>query len=243
MRVTAGRTPGRSHRTQEVPCQDAYAIHADDARQRAVSAVADGLGSQPLSHFGSQAATQAAVDHLAGLDEWDEAAMRGAFVAARNAVQAAAAAHEAKPSALATTLQVATLSGGRALVAMVGDGAIVAAGSDALQVLLAPKPAGYANEVMPLTGADWEDDLRFATADGIHSVANFTDGLTRLLLARKRGDWLPYEPFFETFLPQVRAPAPDFKADLVDGFLADERVDRAWDDDKCLVVLSHDVGL
>jgi hypothetical protein len=262
IRVSGGTRAGRSHRRRDVPCQDAFALWRQPDGARAAAAVADGLGSRPLSHFGSQAATRAAVDHLAQEPTWDEAALLRAFAAARAAVQAAADERGVPIVDLATTLQVATLDGGRVQAGMVGDGAIVCAGRanrhaastaemspgddghaapepatghDAT-VLLAPAEGGYANEVFPLTDPDWQAHLRLAQGDA-WAVLLFTDGLTRLLLAKSRQGWQPFSPFFQAFLPRLAGPT--FDDGLVAGFLEGESVDSSWDDDKGLVVLAH----
>jgi hypothetical protein len=204
-------------------------------RGRVVAAVADGLGSRPLSHLGSQAACDAAVATLAGEDLWDEPALRRAFVAAREAVAAAAGAEGLEASDLATTLQVAGWSGGRLVAAMVGDGAVVAVGPAGPTVLLEPAASEYANLVVPVTADGWQESFRWAEADADEALL-LTDGLTRLLLTRSRQGWSPFTPFFDSFLPHLRAGRMD--PGLAERFLASDAVDRAWDDDKCLVVIA-----
>jgi hypothetical protein len=239
MRVSAGTRAGRSHRVRDGPCQDSFAAWESPDGARAAAAVADGLGSRPLSHFGSQAACDAAVASLAAEPAWDEAALGRAFAAAHAAVQAAAAERGLAVEELATTLQVATLGGERALAGMVGDGAVVAGlASGEARVLLAPAEGGYANEVFPLTSPGWQDQLRTAVLFEARSVLLFTDGLTRLLLAKSRQGWQPFSPFFEAFLPRLAEPAFDDR--LVATFLGGDAVDRSWDDDKGLVVLAHE---
>lgn len=130
MWISAGKRPGRHHRQNGIPCQDAFAVHSDPERGRAAAAVGDGLGSKPLSHFGSQAACDAAVASLQAEAAWDRDALVRAFQAAHDAVAAAAAQRGLEPHELATTLQVALLDGSHALAGMVGDGAVVAAGPD-----------------------------------------------------------------------------------------------------------------
>lgn len=241
MRVSAGTRAGRSHRARDGPCQDSTATWASPDGGRAAAAVADGLGSRPLSHFGSQAACDAAVASLAAEAAWDEAALGRAFAAAHAAVQAAAAERGLAAEELATTLQVATLDGGQAWAGMVGDGAIVAGpASGEARVLLAPAEGGYANEVFPLTEPGWQGHLRTASLPEARSVLLFTDGLTRLLLAKSRQGWQPFPPFFEAFLPRLAEPG--FDAGLVPAFLAGDAVDRSWDDDKGLVVVAHEPG-
>lgn len=241
MRISAGTRAGRSHRALDGPCQDSFAVWESPDGRRAAAAVADGLGSKPQSHHGSRAACDAAVASLAAEPAWDEAALVRAFEAARAAVQAAAAERGLAAEELATTLEVAAFDGatGQVHAGMVGDGALVAqdAAGEA-RVLLAPADGGYANEVVPLTAPDWQDHLRTAAFPEARAVLLFTDGLTRLLLARSRTGWQPFSPFFQAFLPRLSRPT--FDAALVADFLAGDAVDRSWDDDKGLVVLAHE---
>src|SRR5687768_12844716 len=123
MRVSAGTRAGRGHRQRDVPCQDSVAVWESPDGGRAAAAVADGLGSKPLSHHGSKAACEAAVASLAAEpagSAWDEAALVRAFEAARAAVQAAADERQVSLQDLATTLQLATLdrTDGRVLAGM-----------------------------------------------------------------------------------------------------------------------------
>jgi hypothetical protein len=234
MLVSTGKRAGRSHRDRRVPCQDAFAVHQVDGTGRLAAAVADGLGSRPLSHIGSEAAAQAAAQSLAQSRNWGPGAVHRAFRAARKAIRQRAKELGVSPDQLATTLQVAGLEQGRVLAGLVGDGAILYAAEDA-KILLAPEDSEYANHVVPITSPDWQDHLRVATAADASRVLLFTDGLTRLLLTRASRRWEPYRPFFDAFLPTLRAPG--FDAQVVPRFLESERIDGAWDDDKCLVVM------
>lgn len=231
LRVSAGRRAGRGHRQRDEPCQDAFAVHVDPDGARAVAAVADGLGSRRLSQVGSQAACDAAVASLQAEPTWDRDAMLRAVAAAARAVDDAAAAQGLAANDLATTLQVAAVADGRLVAAMIGDGAIVC--GDPAAVVLAPPTAGYANEVYPLTQPGWEEHVQVAERDCAGPVLLFSDGLTRLLLARDRSGWTPFAPFFEAFLHRL---ATDGEG-VVQAFLDGDQVDKSWDDDKCLAVI------
>lgn len=235
MRVSGGRRAGRGHRQQEVPCQDAFAVWS--GTDRAATAVADGLGSRSRSHEGSDVACRAAVAHLATEPAWDQAALLRAFEAASGAIELFASEQNASADEFATTLQIAALADGKAVAAMVGDGAVVA-GSEEPRLLLAPEPGEYANEVVPLTDPRWRAHFRYAEESSTPWVLAFTDGLTRLLLSRTRGAWAPFRPFFDVFLPQIRDGA--FEDSLVADFLATDTLDASWDDDKTLVVIARD---
>src|SRR5687767_14046725 len=107
MRVSSGRRPGRSHRKRDVPCQDESYIAGLPGDPRIAVAVADGLGTRPQSHVGSETASRAAAQHLASEATWDEAAVRRAFAAAHQAIADQAQEMGLTPSDLATTLQLA----------------------------------------------------------------------------------------------------------------------------------------
>ena len=254
MRIAGGRRPGRSHHRSGTPCQDAYSTFDQPGQGRAAAALADGLGGAGFGGIGSQVAVHSAIASLANDASWDAASLERAFAAAHAALAKEAARLDVQLASLATTLQLATLEGGNVSAAMVGDGAIVrvhrsdprdgapSAASDptmqgpAVSLLLAPPPSEYANEVEPLTAPEWRRSLRVATGAG-DSVLLFSDGLTRLLLARDRSGWFPFGPFFSAFLPHLHGPV--FDPWLVERFLARPEVEASWDDDKCLVVVAH----
>lgn len=236
LRAQGGRRSGPSHRKGQVPCQDAFAWWLDPERPRGAAAVADGLGSRPLSHLGSQAACAAALAALKDEPVWDAAALVRALAQARQAVEAAATAEGLQIDDLATTLQLAAVEDGRVVAAMVGDGAVLA--GDPAELLLAPVKGGYANEVVPLTAPWWRDHVQAAETRTTGPVVIVSDGLLRLILRKDKASWQPYGPFFAGFLPAVQAPAAD--PGLVQRFLDDDAVDKGWDDDKCLVVIAHD---
>ena len=234
MRVSSGRRAGRTHRQRDVPCQDASAVLRLPEPDSVVVAVADGLGTRPQSHIGSQAACDAAVQHLATEASWDEPAVRRSFRAAHESLAAKAAELGIAPGDLASTLQLAGVTRERVVAAIVGDGAVVAC-PDEPRILLAPEPSEYANEVVPLTEPAWTDHFRYTELDAPRSVFVFTDGLTRLILERTKANWQPFRPFFDAFLPTLRGTP--FDEDIVPRFLDGERIDASWDDDKCLVVV------
>jgi hypothetical protein len=240
MPVSAATRPGRGHRRVHQPCQDAFAARELPGQGTIVFAVADGLGSQPLSHVGANVATRAAVDRLVAEGRWDVRAMLGAFRSARRALRMEAAHRGVRVRELSTTLQVGVLGPHGAVAAMVGDGAMVAGGSGE-HVLLAPEPGGYANEVVPLTASLWRLHFHYAEHPDARWMLGFTDGLTRLLLARADGAWRPYRPFWDAFVPKLTSQP--FEDGLAQRFLSGDHVDASWDDDKCLVAVVRHAGV
>src|SRR5687768_12505155 len=154
MRVFAAKREGRSHRLSGRPCQDAFASLDDVARGRAAAAVADGLRSQPHSEVGSQLACDAAIAALAGEDAWTEESLVRAFEAARGALVAESERRGIPLSRLATTLQLALRDGDRILAAMVGDGAIVVSGPQAIGTDVPEAIPGTTGNVIAQTVAE-----------------------------------------------------------------------------------------
>ena len=120
-RLLASSVRGPAHVQDGLPCQDAWLAVSDP--QAVLAVVCDGLGSRPLSHLGSNAATRAA------RDAWRlwrkstvgsvEDLIRLVEIAWRIRLDAVS------PSDAATTLLMYAEDGhGRAAVAQLGDGLI-----------------------------------------------------------------------------------------------------------------------
>ena len=203
-RVTAASVPGTSHIDSGRGCDDAFAyVVAPDGRG-VVIAVADGAGSRSgTSALGSFAACRAVVAEASALllaaasDVSAEPALRRCFAAARTAVESYAGQHGLQPRDLATTLAVAVLTPGSAVVAQVGDGIIVCEVDDQMTSLVPEEKGEYANETVFLTAANaLEKHLRVQYLDKqISRVALSTDGLEYKILRLQDGG-VPFDPFF-----------------------------------------------
>lgn len=234
-RVLAASVAGSGHIERDARCQDAHRV-AVTAAGDLVIAVADGAGSAPRSDEGARVAVDAAVDCVVaaaeGETELQEAAVRAAVAAARDAVHAA---DPRDPRDLATTLAVVVAAGDRVLAAQVGDGAVVLQrdGGD-LEVLGPVDRAEFLNETCFLTSTGWEDELRVdvAPAAGLAGVAVMTDGLQLLALDMAAG--AAHAGFFAPVF--AWAAGGEGSDDELAGFLASERVCARTDDDKTLVV-------
>lgn len=210
-RVTAASVPGTSHIDSGRGCDDAFAyVVAPDGRG-VVIAVADGAGSRSgTSALGSFAACRAVVAEAsallvaAGSEASAEPALRRCFATARAAVESYAGQHGLQVRDLATTLAVAVLTPGGAVVAQVGDG-IVVCEVDAQAESLVPEEKGeYANETVFLTASDaLEEHLRVRFLET--SIARFalsTDGL-RYKILRLQDGGVPFDPFFDAIWQAV----------------------------------------
>ena len=130
---------GSHHIRDNQPRQDAFGIRLA-ASETILIAVADGVGSAAQSGIGSQLAVTTSLDWLeANLwqscpdndGDWDYL-FRQAFIKARVRIEELASLQNLNPGDFATTLLLAAASGGNLVTGQIGDGAIVAKGSDGL---------------------------------------------------------------------------------------------------------------
>lgn len=242
--VLAAAVRGKGHEKTGQPCQDAVAWRV--VRGVLLAAVADGAGSARLSEVGSEAAARAALDHLEAAPELpdfgrDEAAtrarLRSAFLAARDALSAAAAKRQAEPGELATTLLVCVATAEQLWAAQVGDGAVVFAGADgAWRALTRPAAGEYLNETVFLTSDGALDRLQIASGPGaVRELALFSDGLQ--MLALKMPEAAPHAPFFRPLFAWFGriGEAPDAREQL-EAWLRSPRVTERTEDDLTLLL-------
>ena len=245
-RVIGASVRGTSHARGEIACQDAHAWRRLPGGALAI-AVADGAGSAAHAEAGARAAAAVAVDALAASaptvrDGGWTSLLDAALVAARNAVEAAAAQRRVEARELSTTLIACVLAADSVTVAQVGDGAVIAAEEDGMRALTVPASGEFANETVFLTTPGAVEAAQRATWKGnARHLALFTDGLQGLAL--KHPARTPHEPFFAplfAFAAEAR-DARDAEAQLA-AFLSGPRVTARSDDDITLVLATRDHG-
>jgi serine/threonine protein phosphatase PrpC len=245
--LAAAQQRGTSHETTGEVCQDAYSL-AMLSPEVLIVAVADGAGSARYAQVGaSLAASRAAMQLCARLAERDFAfdeenlknALREALTAAREALDAEAAAREARPHDLATTLILMVARPELIAVSQIGDGASVIANEAGELIALTLPPVGeYINESTFITSSG---ALREAQTTVWHGraaqLAAFSDGLQ--LLCLKWPECTPHEPFFSPLFNFIRTTPDEVRAgqELSD-FLNSERIKELTDDDLTLVLAS-----
>jgi hypothetical protein len=245
--LAAAQQRGTSHETTGEVCQDAYSL-AMLSPDVLVIAIADGAGSAKYAEAGASLAASAGVGQLcARLAEAgaapDETSLKDilyeGLVAARNAVEAEAAARAVSAHELATTLILVIARPELIAVAQVGDGATVIANQTGKIIGLTLPPAGeYINETTFITSAE---ALRTAQTTVWHGraarLAAFSDGLQ--LLCLKWPECLPHEAFFSPLFHFIGTTADESQAvhELV-RFLSSERIKDLTDDDLTLVLAS-----
>ncbi|WP_374954366.1 PP2C family serine/threonine-protein phosphatase [Rathayibacter sp. AY1D2] len=204
-RVTAASVPGTSHVESGRGCDDAFAYEVAPDGRGVVIAVADGAGSRSgTSALGSFAACRAVVAEASALivaatsEISAEPALRRCFAAARAAVESYAGEHGLQTRDLATTLAVAVITPGSAVVAQIGDGIIVFDLNSGFESLIPEEKGEYANEVVFLTSPrELDSHVRTRFFDNlVPRVAMSTDGLRYKILRLHEGG-IPFDPFFE----------------------------------------------
>jgi hypothetical protein len=235
--IAGAAVPGPAHLADGRPCQDRFA-HRLVGCDGAVIAVADGLGSATHAEQGASiavaAATEAAAVALTTTPSALEETARAGVAAARAAIEQAATTTRSALRSLACTLIVVAIHRDSVGIAQIGDGAVIVQGDD-LVLASGPGDAEYVEEVSPLTGESWQDEVRIAAHSGVRALAVFTDGVQRAALRPVAKD--PHPQFFQPIFEHVRrvgdpmAAAPDLAA-----LLAGAKLSEHSDDDKTLVI-------
>jgi serine/threonine protein phosphatase PrpC len=162
--------------------------------------------------------------------------------AARDAVYARAEQLGRPYTDLASTLLVAVLGDeGEALVAQVGDGALVIRERGIWTLALAPVRGEYANETFFITSTDAHNRLSARMAKDVDVAALCSDGLERLVVDSMTG--LPHERFFDrVVVPIGRAGQSSDHSKLLAELLASAQAARLSDDDKAIVAAVKAAG-
>ncbi|MFJ9738378.1 PP2C family serine/threonine-protein phosphatase [Streptomyces sp. NPDC101166] len=181
--------PGHRHRSDNIPCQDAFVCHRADP-DTFLLAVADGAGSRPMSREGAQLAVNLAPSMFLAASSLPRephevrSFLRGRFTRLRAEFLRYAG---SRPDDYATTLTVVVRTRHWLGYLSVGDGfAMLRAGTSAGAPLfhLLPQPAPvseYSNEAFFVTSDDAAERLETACVvdDGITGILLSTDGLTQ----------------------------------------------------------------
>lgn len=246
----AASVAGPSHLRAGIVCQDAFEIgYAGEYGEVLVAAVADGLGSASLSDTGAKIATSVSVRCLLDAFEsglpGDEATAKELFCKtfrqARKELAEAAIFHGCTIHELATTLMLGYWSGDEFQGMHIGDGAIVVATKEGLQLYSVEENKEYANEVAPLTADNWEEHLRAPgrIGDAI-GFAMFTDGCQRAALSKREGRYTPFPGFLNPLLQYTREQkSSEADSEILARLLQSEKLASHSDDDKTLVLATE----
>lgn len=235
---------GPIHEAARRDCEDTFAISCIPklGASGLLLVCSDGAGSVELGRVGAEITAQVVTSEVARLATADgELFGNGAWVGVvevvRSTLEREAAIRDCGLGDLACTMVAAFVNSSGASVAQIGDGAIVAQGSDGTQVAITwPQHGEYANLTSFVTSPDALDRLEYAVIeDDLQALALFTDGLERLVLDFNHrtvpGGFLT--PLWSA-LRSTDALA-DFSRNLA-LFLRSERIRSRTDDDITLVL-------
>ncbi len=231
-RIVGASAIGAGHLRRGVGCQDRFA--SEIIGDVVLLAVSDGLGSALHAEVGAEAAAGAAVRSGRALLRAEPSCPLG--FAARQMVACARAAlqvHDRPLSDLACTLIAVAARATDVAVAHIGDGAVVGVRGVEVLMLSPPAPSEYANEVVPLTAAAWDEHVRVSPCvAGIDAVLALTDGCQHAALTA-RGE--PSAAFAGPIVDHVRGAGEAARSDL-EALLSGDKLAEHSDDDKTLVV-------
>lgn len=228
-RCVGASVVGAGHIARSEGGHDAHRLEVLDGGT-VIVAVADGAGSAPRAADGSAIAVDAAIDVLSDAPR----DVLAALAVARRSL-------EDDLDAQATTLLVVSLmADGRLTCAQVGDGAIVARGSDGSVTTVSgglSRAGEYLNETTFLTSPGWEAAMEIGGAESIDAIAALTDGLQLVAFDLAAGG-TPHAAFFDPLWTWC-AGGEAGTAELA-GFLSSERMAARADDDLTLVLATRD---
>lgn len=249
-RIYAASATGTSHVGKGIPCQDAFAFHAEG--ERLVAVVCDGAGSASRSDQGSRLVADTVTRVLSerlrtGSADWDdedafEAIASEAIETARAALIDIADAAKASLSSYAATLVGFAGDGQRGWFFHIGDGIGVAealsaseASADESSVVSAPENGEYSNETYFVTGDAWRQHLRvLAVTAPTARLALMSDGA--MPFAMDKGNTGLFKPFIEPVARYLASVGEDDGSRALFGTLDDPRTHGITSDDKTLLI-------
>ena len=183
---------GMSHEKNELPCQDANKFKILESGI-SIIAVSDGLGSAAHSEIGATVAVDSVINFIMNYLEENKFSvddspvlLKSAFEFARNALKMKANSDQQPIQGYACTLIVVLIIEKTAIVAQIGDGAVIAKTQNDYKAVSVPEEQEYVNEVTPLTSSSWEGSLNVSPLfSDIETLVAFTDGCQRAILIKK----------------------------------------------------------
>lgn len=186
---------GLSHVRKETPCQDSNDLRYLPGADLILAAVSDGVGSCPLSQWGSNLAVQTALDYLEEKlrnasqgkrmelteDQWIYECLINSFRAAQNAVDEMAEANSQNKWDFQATLTVILYDGSTLWCCHAGDDGVVIQFQDGFVKMLTQRLKGEeASSVYPLQSGEgyWRVNKVASQAHGsVVGVVMATDGV------------------------------------------------------------------
>lgn len=237
---------GESHIKNELPCQDRCLIEVIEERHLIIAAIADGVGSCMLAHYGAATATSSAVEYLktellADKTKLEDSIVRdlldAAMKRAYEAVNQEAAEMEQLVYSFQSTLTLALYDGSTLYFAHAGDDGIVILKDGVVKLATVRKKGEEANSVVPLQGLDWE----IGKAKNVNTIILATDGvLDGFVMGEKENNRI-YYPFIEQAVQPEQSSEDKVKevAEAYYAYMAGSEYRQRVTDDLTMVVISN----
>jgi len=235
---------GLSHNKIGLPCQDACKYEMINPNF-SVIALSDGLGSAKHSELGSKIAVDSIIYFCKNLNETIlmdldclHAELKNSVEYARNEIEKFAEENKIEIHELACTLIIILVLERKAIVAQIGDGAVVGKTPNGFELLSFPEDQEYVNEVVPITCHSWETSLKISTLFlDVEYIIAFTDGCQRAILTKKEGVWSPNSEFLDAFFSylfklKIKSDGEEFLKEIIES----KKFSEISDDDKTLIV-------
>ncbi len=237
------RATGTSHARHEMPCQDRCACATLNS-SGIVAVLADGAGSAKFAEEGAEIAvnTVVAVVAAASINPTTDFAelIRGAAIAAREAVVAHAQGRGVDARELASTLLAIVSTEYGSAAVQVGDGIIVISqDSGEWGSVFWPQRGEYANTTRFLTDEDTATRLEVVSfGRPLSDVALISDGLEPLAIHYR--DKSVHTPFYDgLFEPLLKSDATGRDTGLstaLESFLTSAEITSRVDDDVSIIM-------
>lgn len=252
-RVARASRQGSKNLAREQECQDhSICVLLPSLNPDAiVAAVADGIGSAPLSDRGARIATNVAVfiaSHLLSQEPYPllnhrmETILYTAMLSARQRIEHVAQRDNLYHNDLATTLLLAVHADDLLGTAQIGDGAaVVSTGEGSFKTFTRPQKGEYSNETNSVTS---RRSLQLCNIDiaqppePLRTLALMTDGVVSISLDSR--ELTPHQPFFETMANWLREhpERPHPNRELGD-LLQSEKIRSKTDDDTTMILATR----
>lgn len=202
---------GESHKRNGFPCQDSCLARPVENTSFLIIAMADGLGSCALSHYGASVSARSAINYLEDLltqlhepveDKYMGELLRTAMQHAYEEVKTLAGDMNQLEYSFQSTLTLTVYDGDTLYISHVGDGGILVLTEDGLLKLVTPRLKGAeASSVYPLQAGPnfWQV---FKIDRRVNAFIMATDGVLDAFVRDSREANRIYYPFIEPALTQ-----------------------------------------
>lgn len=241
---------GESHKRNGYPCQDSCLVRTVQNTPFLIAAMADGLGSCALSHYGASTAVQSATDFLENNlaqihgpveDKYMGELLRAAMRHAYKEVNTLAKKMEQLEYSFQSTLTLTVYDGDTLYISHVGDDGIVVLTEDGILELVTSRLKGEeASSVYPLqAGPNYWQVFKIDRRVSAYIMA--TDGVLDAFVRGTREENRIYYPFIEPALTQQGTDPASIQniQQFYYRYMAGDEYRRTVTDDLTLIVVTN----